>query len=386
MTELSFDGFKSARRAFSGRGQSKGIEIREHEDGCCHLVKIYKDEALTRAKPELLRKIVNWRRSMPVNDRGELDCIASVPRHIVLNANRVVGVAIPIAPQRFWYRSKSDENRPRDASKLCVKFDSKHRREYFSEPFRYAFLGHFLKALLWLHDHNAVLGDVSLQNVLVGDDGSCFLLDMDSAWLDCKSAFGAIENERFAVAFDHTGFTSRTDLGKFAIVATKVLGQDSSLKNPMAVAVKDKMTPRHHALLIRMWEGKPVDSQVVRRMADDWIRCSRRNFGQTFRRKSIAPVPYTDDASVFLRASGVTSDICVSHRVSSSSGSTSKPSPVRSSTRTTSTPHRVSSSSGSTSKPSPVRSSTRKSDKDYSWVWWLVGLAIAVFVSYVIQN
>lgn len=362
MTELALSSFRQPSDTLSSRGQSKCVEIRQHEGGCRHLVKIYNDETLAHMRPDVLRKVIEWRHTMSRGDRMELDRIAAIPRHPVLDAGRLVGVAIPVAPQRFWFRSKSGNNQPRDASRLCVK--PGRMVEHFSLPFRYAFLGHFLNALLWLHDHGAALGDVSLQNVLVGDDASCYLLDLDSAWLGRDSAFGAIENGRFTVTFDHAGFSSRTDLGKFAIVAVKVLGQDSALKKP--ASVKSVMAVQHYGILSRMWEGLEVDPLVVKKMADDWIKCSARDFGLAFRSTSVIRVEYSGDASVFSRAGAVTEDCCRPQAIA----------PPRKSDylwgdATVVSQPRLATSDSRT--PQPIRAPYKS---DYSWVWWLVVLAI----------
>lgn len=307
MTELFIGGFGQVYSSLDKRGQSKSIQIRAHSSGCRHVLKLYNNETLAKMNPDALRVQVRWRLAMPVPEREELDSIAAVTRHTVRDSGHLVGVAIPVAPQRFWFESKSGESLPRDASRLCA--GRGRMVEYFSLPFRYVFLGNFLNALLLLHDRGAVLGDVSLQNVLVGDDASCYLLDLDSAWLGLINAFGAIENERFAVAFEHVGFDQRTDFGKFAVVAIKVLGQDSALKTP--ASVHSILSAQHYRVLTRMWEGETVNLQVVRNMANDWIKCSGREFGLVYSTSSITRIAYAGDASIVSSASPVAVDICV---------------------------------------------------------------------------
>lgn len=379
MTEIFLKDFLPASQALEKRGQSERIEIREHNGGCCHLVKVYNESTL-RAKnmrPVVLRKFIEWRQAMLLSDQMVLDGFAGSPRHTVLdNDGRLVGVALPIAPQRFWYKNKKGENLPRDASKLCSELG--RREEYFAKPFRYAFLGHFLKALLWLHNHGAVQGDISLQNVLVGTDSNCYLLDMDSAWLGRDSAFGAIENKRYAVAFEHTGFTPRTDLAKFALVAVKVLTKQSNLKD--LAAAQEIMTMEHYRLLTRMWKGEPVNSELIRRMADAWIGCSGRDFGLTFSSASITRVAYRGDASVIVKAGAVTSDFCANLLTIPPRWQTLLYSDLRCSAEPVE-PVLTSGKSAPARYPIPcLPQQIKPTHGGYSWAWWLVVLVIVAVV------
>lgn len=387
MTELFLMDFLPASKSLEKRGQSERIEIREHENGCCHLVKMYNKNTLRaeNMRPVVLRKFIEWRQTMPLSDRTALDGFAGSLRHTVLDdGGRLVGVALPIAPQRFWYKNKQGENLPRDASKLCS--EPGRREEYFAEPFRYAFLGNFLKALLWLHNHGAAQGDISLQNVLVGNDSNCYLLDMDSAWLGRDSAFGAIQNDRYAVAFKHTGFTPRTDLGKFAIVAAKVLSKQSNLKD--LAAVQDIMAMRHYRLLTRMWKGEPVNPQVVREMADAWIGCSEREFGFTFSSTSIRRIAYRGDASVIAKADAVTSDLCADLFTMPPRWQTLSYADTRRSTEPVK-PELMSGTSvsaktgaGTPAPPSPqaIKQPIKLTRRDYSWAWRLVVVLVIAAV------
>ena len=65
MTELFLKDFLPASKSLEKRGQSERIEIREHENGCCHLVKMYNKNTLRaeNMRPVVLRKFIEWRQT-----------------------------------------------------------------------------------------------------------------------------------------------------------------------------------------------------------------------------------------------------------------------------------------------------------------------------------
>jgi hypothetical protein len=233
------------RDIYPGRGGSQTLH-RVEVFGKTLIYKVYRQEFEVRSSP--LRRLIEWRADLDVNDRNYLDVRSAFPKHVVVASGEVIGICMPEAPDRFTWspprsfrhaaggtqRNSVPTRRGRPLDYLVWPRDhaDKIQHMYYEPPHKLAILGDLLDFVLWLHKFGVVVGDLNPQNVLINTDvvrPGFILLDCDSMWLNGESATSRREPPGLECPFEPQDvFTTRSDLYKFALIAARCLQEDTT--------------------------------------------------------------------------------------------------------------------------------------------------------------
>ena len=250
-------------------GQSEAFDLVTLPNGCRHLFKRYNKGTLGAVDASKLLELAEWRENLNKEDRVWLDRNTAWIRHVVFDHGNVVGVLVPLAPEQFWGIKKGHPT-PRSAGNLLFQQDS--RVECWSISDRIHMLGKFLDAILWFHARNLILGDIQLENLLIGTRRDIYLIDMDNVWPAGKPVFrGHLVNHSWIADWEDGCCTIQTDLHKFARAAAKVLSQNGAALD--VAYMKPFVTEAHFDLLDRLWRGCAVQPGLLSLLASQWKRC-----------------------------------------------------------------------------------------------------------------
>jgi hypothetical protein len=141
------------------------------------LFKKFRTEHLADVDEAALLELVAWRSTLAAATRDRLDGSAAWPRHVVRDGDRLRGLLVPVAADRFFRARPTGVRTPRSFYDLLA---SRHRvAAPLAEKLTAA--AHAVRTVLWLHGLGVVVDDLQPDNLLCATDGAgVYLVDCDS--------------------------------------------------------------------------------------------------------------------------------------------------------------------------------------------------------------
>lgn len=211
--------------------------------------KEYKPNQVTAAG---LEAIVAMRSKLGDADRKRLDSFAAWPVRVVKDHGQMVGILMPLIPERFVNDGVSTRTgeRMRKEREVQYLFIAPNRCTSVGFPLvnlfqRYAICREFASALAFLAEHKVVFGDVNAKNALfnAGPDknhGEIMLVDCDAVRVSGTSSAVAQLNspDWEPPSGERQYLTHATDVFKFALFVIRTLSPGSGAsgaRNPQRV-------------------------------------------------------------------------------------------------------------------------------------------------------
>ena len=199
------------------------------------LYKAYKQSILPLVDVGVLRELVYFPARLDAEQWNRLDSITAWPRAAVVDNGALAGILMDRAPDRFMRTDRKGAVVPRDLREAGAGYQTAVRRQsdYYEPPHKAALLGRLLEALSMMNGLGLVFGDLQPKNVLITAPSAAppaiLLVDCDSFWISGRHILPAFEPFGFDVPQDiraGSDFNHRTDLYKFAIASSEIVGEN----------------------------------------------------------------------------------------------------------------------------------------------------------------
>lgn len=161
---------------------------------------------------------------------------AAWPTHLVRDDGELVGIIMPLIPERFFRTlgsSKSAKKRTAELQFLLNRQDFMQRIGLrVSERQRYEFLLDFADLLRILHGAQIRVGDISVKNILFCHDSPgphAYLIDCDSMSIGASEG-PAVQTPRWEVPNNEKPQTVASDSYKFGLLVLRMLASDQETR------------------------------------------------------------------------------------------------------------------------------------------------------------
>jgi hypothetical protein len=199
--------------------------------------KRYSQEAQDKLDVAALRELAALPATLGAEDRERLLTACAWPLAVVSESGSVVGVVMREAPPEFFHERDAIRT-PRHFTRVSVPepIATKRGYEYFDFPHKIARLGHLLTDMQFLHSQGIVLGDLQPNNILTTGIASTngaistdnHILDCDSFLIHGRAALPHMDPLPWKPPYETHGFSTTTDMYKFALLVMRCLGEDLS--------------------------------------------------------------------------------------------------------------------------------------------------------------